>query len=105
MWRRPGSTRGGDWGTGWGDVDVPVEALGPVPTRQLSLAQCAGAWRPCSGRPPPQPPLPLRLAVSSPEPLQWGRHGPRSLLRLPAPSLSNVGLPCCSSFWARWVLA
>lgn len=65
MWRRPGSTRGGDWGTGQGDVDVRAGALGPVPTRQLSLAQRAGAWCPCSRRPPP-PSLPCPSAVQCP---------------------------------------
>lgn len=45
---------------------------------------------------PPKSSLPFCRPLSSPETLP---------LPLPAPALFDIGLPRCSSFWARWVLA
>lgn len=78
-------------------MDVRGGALGPVPARQLSLAQSAGAWHPFSRHRPKVFPALLPPTVLPRDSAVWQAR-PEEPLPLPAPALF-------SSFWARWVLA
>ena len=77
-------------GYGVGRCGRPGGGIGPGPHMAAVLGTARRSLASLLQAPTPQPPLPLRRAASSPEPLRWGGHGLRSLLPLPH-------LPCPTS--------
>ena len=87
------------------NVRVGHWALSPHGSCPWHRVQEPGVPDPGASPPPtkvsPAPPLPSVLPRDS----AVGQAQPEEPLPLPAPALFEVGLLCCSSFRARWVLA
>lgn len=86
--------------SGWGIGPCPHTAA-VLGTECRSLASLIQAPPPPPTKVSPAPPLPSVLPRDS----AVGQAQPEEPLPLPAPALFEVGLLCCSSFRARWVLA